>query len=506
MPTFDVHAPASDPSARADLLLVPAATPLAGLPARLAPYGPSVVDAVARALAVGDFDAKPSTCLALTVRAGERFPRVVLVGLGAAAEVAPATVRRAFATAARTLPERVASVAVAGLPPLVAGAQATERIAAAVDGLLEGSYRWTLASTAPKRAGRFVFLADRAAALPAFRQGIADGRAIGEATVIAREIGNETANRMSPDDLAERARSIGKAAGLSVKILDEKALARERCEAILTVGAGSARPPRLAVLSYDPGRGGAPVALVGKGLVYDTGGLDIKPNTSMVNMKLDKCGAAAVLGAMSALPALKIPVPVVGVVPAVENSISGTAYRNGDVIGTRAGKTVDVQTTDAEGRLVLADALDWVVEKHSPQAIVDLATLTGAVFYALGDLACAVLGTNAPLVARLRDAGERTGERAWELPLWSEAIQDIESSVADLRNNGPYGAGAIAGAAFLRKFVGDVPWAHLDIAAVSWNRRDTKVGATGFGTRMLLETLRRWPKPRPRARRRAKRR
>lgn len=506
MPAFEAHAPASDSSIRADLLFIPVVTPPSSLPGRLAPYGAGVVDAVARALEIGDFDAKAGAVLTLPMRAGERFSRVTLVGLGGTADVALPAVRRAFAAAARSIPERVQSVAVACLPPILGGADARARVAALVDGLIEGAYRWTLASTKPKRVDRYVLLADRAAARATLRDGLADGRAIGEAVICAREIGNETANRMSPDDLAERARSLGKAAGLTVKILDEKALARERCEAILTVGAGSSRPPRLVVLSYDPGRGGAPVAIVGKGLVYDTGGLDIKPGASMVSMRFDKCGAAAALGAMTALPALGISVPVVCVVPAVENSISGTSYRNGDVIATRARKTVDVQTTDAEGRLVLADALDWVIEKHSPQAIVDLATLTGAVFYALGDLACAVLGTDAKLVARLRDAGERTGDRAWELPLWSDAIQDIEGPSADLRNNGPYGAGTIAGAAFLRHFVGEVPWAHLDIAGVASNRRDLKVGATGFGTRLLLEALRNWPSPRARARRRSTRR
>jgi leucyl aminopeptidase len=336
------------------------------------------------------------------------------------------------------------------------------------------------------------------------REGLAMGSAIGEAVCIAREIANAPANRMSPEVLAAQARAVGKEAGLAVRVLDEAALDRARCEAILTVGAGSTRPPRLIVLTYDPGTGGAPVAVVGKGLVFDTGGLDIKPSASMIGMKMDKCGAAAVIGAMSALKALDVRVPVVAVVPAVENSISGAAYRPSDVIGTRAGKTVEVLSTDAEGRLVLADAIDWVIEKHRPRAIVDLATLTGAVFYALGDLAAASLGTDSGLLARLRESGERTGDRLWELPLWPEAITDVESTVADVRNTGPYGAGTIAGGAFLRKFVGDLPWAHLDIAGVAWNRRDLKIGATGFGTRLLLDLLARWPSPRGRADRRAK--
>ena len=502
MPVFHLHVPASDPTLRADTLLIPMTSPPGDLPKRLRPFGAVVAEAVERVLALGDFDGKSGATFPLPLTGDPRFPRLVLVGLGSGEELGAAALRKAFGAASRGLGERVTRAAVACVAPLVGGPDARARVAAVVDGLIEASTRWTLATAPVKRSVEYVLVGESARHENVLRTGLAEGRAIGDAVALARDIGNETANRMSPADLAERARATAKAAGLDARVFDEKRLAKERCEAILTVGAGSTRPPALAVISYDPGRGGPPVALVGKGLVFDTGGYMIKPGASMILMKLDKCGAAAVIGVMSALRALEVPVPVVAVVACAENSISGTAYRPGDIIGTRAGKTVDVQSTDAEGRLVLADALHWVVEKHRPQAVVDVATLTGAAFHALGDLAAPVLGTDATLVQRLRDAGERTGERAWELPLWSEAVADVEGTVSDLRNTGPYGAGTIAGAAFLRHFVGDVPWAHLDIANMAWNRRDARVGATGFSTRLLLDALRRWPAPRTAAKRR----
>jgi leucyl aminopeptidase len=188
------------------------------------------------------------------------------------------------------------------------------------------------------------------------------------------------------------------------------------------------------------------------------------------------------------------------VIPAVENSVSGDSYRPGDVIGSRSGRTIEVLNTDAEGRIVLADALDYAITKYSPQAVVDLATLTGAVFYALGDRACAVLGTDADVIRRVREAGDRAGEPAWELPLWEAYLDDVKSSNADVKNTGAWGAGTIAGASFLRAFTGETPWAHLDIAGVSRDRRNPKAGATGFGVRLLVDMLERWPVPRIRKR------
>jgi len=381
------------------------------------------------------------------------------------------------------------------------GAELAANVAAAVDGLTAGCYEWTAATgDRPKAPGSFVFLGDGARARDRIEEGIQRGRRIGEAVSTAKDLANTPANLMSPADLADRARDLAKRFGLKARVLDEAGLDKENCVGIRTVGAGSSRPPRLIVLEHGVTGGSRPVALVGKGLVFDSGGLSLKPAGSMVDMKYDKCGACVVLGAMEAIAALDLRLPVVAVIPAVENSVSGDSYRPGDVIGSRSGKTIEVLNTDAEGRIVLADALDYAVTKYSPQAVVDLATLTGAVYSALGDRACAVLGTDEKVIRRVREAGDRAGEPAWELPLWDAYLEDVKTSNADVKNTAAFGAGVIAGASFLRAFTGDTPWAHLDIAGVSRDRRNPRTGATAFGVRLLVEMLEKWPVPRIRKR------
>jgi leucyl aminopeptidase len=309
---------------------------------------------------------------------------------------------------------------------------------------------------------------------------------------------------MSPEDLGKAALLMAKKNGLEAKLLDERELSRENMHALLAVGAGSVRPPRLIVVQYDPGSGEKPIALVGKGIVFDTGGYCIKPIESLTEMKYDKCGACVVLGVMQAIARLRFPIPVVALIPAAENMISGSAYRTGDIVDSRSGKTIEVLNTDAEGRLVLADAIDYAITKFEPQAVIDVATLTGAAYYALGDHSCAVFGSDDGLIARLRDAGERAGERAWPLPLTEDYRTDVTTPHADVRNTSAWGGGAIAGATFLQRFVRGVPWAHLDVASVSRDRRNPSRGATGFGTRLLIETLERWPRARGRRSARAR--
>jgi leucyl aminopeptidase len=503
MPAFLTHSPLTDESVGADLLIVPVNSEAGTVPERLGRLGRGVAEAALRAIDLGDFDPTTRSRFLVHSRGVERFPRLLLVGMGSPARRSVAGVRAAFtaATADRVL-RGVDTVAVLCDAALGSGAELSANVAAAVDGLTYGMYRWT-AATVPDggRPGQFTFLSEPRTAARV-EAGVEKGRTLGSAVSLARDLANEPANRISPEQLADRTRAAAKACGLEAKVLAVPALAREKCEAILTVGAGSSREPRLIVLEYDPGRGGRdlpPVALVGKGLVFDTGGLNIKPGASMVEMKFDKCGACVVIGAMTAIAQLKPPFPVVAVVPAVENSISGDAYRPGDVIGSRSGKTIEVLNTDAEGRIVLADALDYAITKYSPSAVIDAATLTGAVYYALGDHACAVVGNDDALSQRLTAAGEATGERVWPLPLWDSCRRDVDTPHADVRNTSSYGAGTIAGAAFLERFVGDVPWAHLDIAGVSRDRRDPQVGATGFGVRLLVEAVMSWPKPRARA-------
>ncbi len=500
MPAFLTAAPGSPEGSGADLLIVPVPASSENLHRRLESLAPGVARAASRAVDLGDFLAKPGARLFLHSQGFESFPRLLLLGLPAAEDLGPADVRRAFLDAARDPAfERVDTAAVE-CAAFGSGVGLEQRAAAAVDGLLNGGDRWTLAtSDRPKTPGRYVFLAGQARARARIESGIARGRAVGDAVRFARELANTPANLCGPKELADAAESLAGGA-VKVRVLEGAALKRARCEAILNVGRGSARPPRLIVAEYRP-KGTAklaPVAIVGKGLVYDTGGLSIKPTGSMVEMKMDKCGGCVALGVLKGAKDLELPVPLAVIVPSVENSISGDAYRPGDIIGSRAGKTIEVLNTDAEGRLALADGLDYAITEFRPRAVLDAATLTGAATHALSDHSCALLGNDDTIAERILRAGEATGERAWRLPLWPEHLRDVETPNADVRNTSAWGGGTIAGAAFLQKFVGDVPWGHLDIANVSRDKRNPRWGATGFGVRLLLETLRTWPRPRAR--------
>ncbi len=498
MPAFLCQIPGARGGSGADLLIVPLGPSFRDLHARLNRIGGGVAAATTRAIDIGDFEPKAGKQLVIHSHGFEAYPRVMLLGLPA--DATPAQVRTQFVRAARDdVFSRSDRVAV-HCAEFGGGAGLSAAVAAAVDGLTEGSYRWTMSTgERPRTPGQFLFLSPDERSRARVDAGIRRGRAIGDAVSYARELANTPANVMGPKELAESALSLAGGA-LKVRVLEGSALKRAKLDAILAVGRGSARPPRLIVVQYRP-KGTAnmaPVALVGKGMVYDTGGLSIKPTASMSEMKFDKCGGCVVLGTMKGIAALGLPLPVIAVVPAVENSISGDAYRPGDIIGSRAGKTIEVLNTDAEGRLALADGLDYAITEFAPRAVLDAATLTGAAYAALSDRACALLGNDSTIVKRILKAGEVTGERAWQLPLWPDHIKDVHTPNADVRNTGAGGGGTIAGAAFLHEFVRNTPWAHLDIANVSRDRRNASVGATGFGVRLLVETLRSWPAARKR--------
>lgn len=503
MPAF-LSLPVDSPDAAgADVLIVPIAAPADRLPTRLRKLGRGLSDAAARAVDLGDFSAEAGQRLLIHSRGFEPFPRILLLGIPPLAAQTSVALRSAFASASRDpLFRRLDTAAILCGEELGSGARLAANVAAAVDGLCDGAYSWTMGtSSSAQSPGRWTFLAPSPRAKTRIDAGIAIGRHLAEGVSFARDLANTPANEMGPGELG--AAALGMAGRfLKVRVLEGAALEKARLHGILAVGRGSSRPPRLIVAEYRP-RGTAktpPVALVGKGLVYDTGGLSLKPTSSMVEMKFDKCGGCVVLGAIRTVAALGLPAPVVAVVPAVENSISGDSYRPGDIIRSRAGKTIEVLNTDAEGRIALADALDYAITEFAPRAVVDAATLTGAAYYALSDRSCALLGNDDAVADRLLRAGEAVGERAWRLPLWPEHLGDVDTPNADVRNTSAYGGGTIAGAAFLQRFVGDVPWAHLDIANVSRDRRSTNGGATGFGVRLLVEAIRTWPALRPRRR------
>jgi len=271
-------------------------------------------------------------------------------------------------------------------------------------------------------------------------------------------------------------------------------------QAFLGVARGSDEPAKFIILEYcGAKRGESPIVLIGKGLTFDSGGISIKPSENMEEMKSDMAGGAAVMGAIMAASELGLPLNVIGLVPATENLPGGCALKPGDILKSLSGQTIEVVNTDAEGRLILADALTYA-QRYKPAAVIDLATLTGACKIALGDHVIGIFGQDGPLKEKVRTAGEQTGERVWELPLWEDYHELIKSDVADLKNTGGRAGGAITAAAFLSKFVGDFPWVHLDIAGPAWLAKDkpyTPKGATGVGVRLLVQCLRDWKRDAP---------
>jgi leucyl aminopeptidase len=322
------------------------------------------------------------------------------------------------------------------------------------------------------------------------------GAVLAEATNSARTLGNTPPNDLRPQQVAEHAQALAKQHKLKCKVLEEKDMQKLGMGMLLGVSKGSEEPAKLIVLEYRPAGAKQTVALVGKGITFDSGGISLKPGKSMDEMKYDMCGSAAVLGAMSAVAQLKPKVNVIGVVATSENMPSGTAQRPGDIVTAYNGKRVEILNTDAEGRLVLGDALAYTVDKLKPDAIIDLATLTGACVVALGHYIAGAITNNEDLMRQLQSAAQRTGERVWELPNDPDYSEALKGAHGDLQNIADGGAGTIIGGIFLEHFVGDTPWVHLDIAGVAWGVKSIDYhpskSATGFGVRLLLDLLQQW--------------
>jgi leucyl aminopeptidase len=324
------------------------------------------------------------------------------------------------------------------------------------------------------------------------KRAVERGRIIAEATNFAREIINEPANVINPTELARRAEEVAKDYGLELDVLDEARMKDLGMGSLLGVAQGSAEPAKMIVLTYTPKtESSETIAIVGKGVTFDTGGISIKPADGMEKMKYDMAGGATTIGAMRAIAQLKPSVNVIGIVPAVENMPGGRAQRPGDVVRAMTGKTIEVINTDAEGRLILADAVAYA-RKLGATKIVDLATLTGAVSIALGDVYVALLGTDQGWIDQVLAAGKKAGEKIWQLPLDKEYREQIKSEIADIKNVGGRKAGTITGAYFIREFVEDTPWAHLDIASTAWNetgKPHLAVGPTGVCLRTLVNLV-----------------
>jgi leucyl aminopeptidase len=322
-------------------------------------------------------------------------------------------------------------------------------------------------------------------------------KAICDGVIFSRDLANSPPNIIYPDTLAKSAQTLdGKNNNIHVEVMDLKKIEELGLNGIVSVGKGSQNEPRLIIIEYNNSpTGEKPIMLVGKAVTFDTGGISIKPSDRMDEMKFDKSGGCTVLGIMHALSSLNLPVNVVGIIPAVENMPSGASYRPGDIIRMYNGKTVEVLNTDAEGRLILADALAYGISKYSPKSVIDFATLTGACIIALGTNVAGIMGNDEKLIQKLLSSSKETGEKIWQLPLYDEFLDLIKSNVATIKNIGGRTGGTITAAAFLSHFVQNVPWAHLDIAGTAWTQDGTAdrsynpKGSTGFGVRLMMKFL-----------------
>jgi leucyl aminopeptidase len=422
--------------------------------------------------------------------------RVVLLGLGKAEDLEVDSFRavggRAW-RACRTYDEKVAVL----LPPvdIVSASNAAE---AAVEGMLLASYRFDrYLSDEPPSEGVTWIRVVHPDVPKRTEHLVARAEAVAEGVALARDLVNEPPRTLSPEAFAAHARRVGKETGLTVNVLDEKDLKKERMELMLAVSAAASpyRPARMVRMAYRPKgkKARKHVVLVGKGLVFDSGGLDIKPAAGMLEMKIDMGGAAAVIGTMLTIGRLAPDIAVTGYLGCVENGIGGNAYHPSDIIKSRKGLTVEVNNTDAEGRLVLADCIDYAIEKDSPDVLIDLATLTGACMIALGPSTAGLFSDDDDLAEDVKSSGERAGESFWRLPLNRALGYQLKSPIADTKNTGDRFGGAITAALFLDKFVdGRARWAHLDIAGPCTQDRDhpyTPRGGAGFGVRTLVGLL-----------------
>ena len=410
---------------------------------------------------------------------------ILVLGLGRKDKIDPSSIRIAAGAAARaSISRKVGSVAV---ECFCSGLESCQPMG---EGLVLGSYQFLDYKTKDDEN----FELDSASVIGCDSDEISKGTEIGKAVCFSRDLSNHPGNVTTPTRLADAAREISDQAGMELTIFDRKEFTEMGMGGLAGVAQGTDEPPKFIILEYyGADKDERPKVLVGKGLTFDAGGISIKPASKMDEMKYDMCGAAAVLGIMKAVAGLKPNRNIVAAIAATENMPSARASKPGDIVKAYNGKTIEILNTDAEGRLVLADALAYVSKHHDPKYMVDFATLTGAVIVALGHVASGVMGTDKKLVQSILKAGETSGERVWELPLWDDYCDDVKSKIADVKNLGASGqAGTIAGGAFLKAFAGETPWAHLDIAGTAWWEKDRPYvppGPSGVAVRLSLELL-----------------
>jgi len=449
--------------------------------------------AISSILRRGDLEGKPGQTLLLHNIPNLPSERVLLVGCGKEKEFNENRYRDTTVKAVSVLKDTGATEATSYLTELdVKGRDISWKVRQAVEVTEAALYRFDQLKSKPdnsRRALRRVVLAvPKRSDLGPGEQAIREGRAIAEGMKLARDLGNLPGNLCTPAYLAEQATEIGKQYGLKITVLEKDDMQKLGMGALLSVARGSRQPPKLIVLEYHGGKEGEPpVALVGKGLTFDAGGISIKPAANMDEMKYDMCGGASVLGAVKAAAELKLPLNIVGIIPSSENLPDGDANKPGDIVTSMSGQTVEVLNTDAEGRLILSDALTYA-ERYKPAVVIDIATLTGACVIALGAHASGLLANNDQLAREILGAGKYTHDRAWQLPLWDEYQKQLDSNFADMANIGGREAGTITGACFLARYAKNFKWAHLDIAGTAWKTGKEK-GATGRPVPLLVQFL-----------------
>ena len=462
------------------------------LPAELAAYDAPSGGVLKRAFESGDFTGAKDETLAAYL-SGDGAQRLLLVGVGKGEDVTRTQVRRAAAIAARRARAFGSGAVAFWMPASLRGKLGARDYAqAAAEGMGQGAWYFDEMKLPPdeKKApvGAITVVADAAEQAEA-AAGFAIGQAVAEGQMLTRRLQFLPPNQCTPCFLADTAEALAKQHGFKATILDRAQMQKEGFGALLAVAQGSATEPRFIVLEYHGNGDAAPVALVGKGVTFDTGGISIKPAASMEDMKYDMSGAAAVLGAMDAIGRIKPKVNVIGVVPSADNMPSGTAIRPSDVVKSHFGKHIEIVNTDAEGRLLLADALSYI-RRFKPAAVIDAATLTGAAIFVTGHQASPIMGNDEALIEEVRKASDRAGERVWPLPMFDEFREQNKSDIADVKNSGGRPAGTITAGWFLREFVEGYPWVHIDVAGTAYTESDSPPlpkGPAGVPMRLFTE-------------------
>jgi leucyl aminopeptidase len=451
-------------------------------------------------LNMADFKGKEFECVSFSTEKKLAAPRLFVVGLGEGKNITRESFRRAAATAAKYARQSHVKHLAIALPGESTGElNALECSRAMIEGAVLALYCYDKYITENKEKLRKLSLLTifdpHEDSIKEVRKALFEARIVCEAGYLARDLENAPPNEIYPETLAESARASASKYGYRATVWDKKKIEQMKFGGLLAVNSGSDKPPRFIILEHNAGRKELDtIVLIGKGITFDSGGISIKPASGMSEMKMDMSGSAAVIGTLEAAARLKLPVHLIGLIPTTENLLGGSAMKPGDIITHYGGKTSEVDNTDAEGRLILADALAYA-SVYNAKAVIDLATLTGACVVALGSHATGMMGNNNDLMEQLRRAGEKTYERVWQLPLFEEYEKQIKSDVADVKNVGGRWAGAITAGLFLKKFIGSYNWVHLDIAGTAILEEAQPYapkGGSGVGVRLLIEFLKNW--------------